>query len=105
MIQSFFLNKLPEIEELLKTNKVKNAYIFGSVTTEDFNHNSDIDLLITFKDGLDPLEYGDLYWNLLFSLEKMLNREVDLVTEKSLRNPYFIDEINETRQIIYGETA
>jgi len=35
-------------------------------------------------------------------LRDYFNREIDLITEKSLKNPYFIKEINETKKLIYG---
>jgi uncharacterized protein len=35
-------------------------------------------------------------------LRDLFNREIDLVTERSLKNPYFINELNETRFLIYG---
>ena len=38
-------SKLPEVADLLKQHKVKAAYVFGSVLTDDFNPGSDIDLL------------------------------------------------------------
>ena len=63
MIHTSVENKIPSLIKLLQTHKVKRAYAFGSVCTNHFNSNSDIDLLIAFEDGLDPVEYGDLYWS------------------------------------------
>jgi uncharacterized protein len=61
-----------------------------------------LDFLINFQDGLDPLERGELWWNLHDSLRESVHREIDLVSEKSLKNPYFIQEVNKTKIIIYG---
>ena len=80
---------------------MKRAYAFGSVTSDKFSANSDIDLLVAFEDGLDPLEYGDHYFLLAEQLENLLHREVDLLTEKSLRNPYLIRKINRTKIPLY----
>ena len=87
---------------LLKQHKIARAFAFGSVTTNNFNEHSDVDLLISFVDGLDPLEAGEHWWNLHDSLRELLNREIDLVTERSLKNPYFIKELNQTKLPIYG---
>ncbi|MFN8842168.1 MAG: nucleotidyltransferase family protein, partial [Chryseotalea sp.] len=46
-----------QIEELCKTHNVKKLYTFGSVNTDKFTLESDIDLLVDFKTG-DPLEYS-----------------------------------------------
>jgi hypothetical protein len=86
----------------LTKHKVKNAYLFGSVLTNNFNVESDIDFLINFEEDLNPLQKGDLWWSLHDSLRDILNREVDLISEKSLKNPFFIKNINKTKNKIYG---
>lgn len=47
------------------------------------------------------MEYSDNYFNLLFRLRDFLGREVDLISETSLKNPYLIRSVNRTKQIIY----
>ena len=93
----------PLIISLFEKHKIKDAYLFGSVITDKFDEKkSDVDILVNFIDGIDPLEKGELLWNLRFSLEDNLKRPVDLITETSLKNPYFIEEVNETKIKIYG---
>jgi predicted nucleotidyltransferase len=87
---------------LFSKHKVKRACIFGSATSDRFTGQSDINLLISFHDGLDPLESGELWWSLYDELKILFRRNVDLVTEKSLKNPYFIQEVDNTKQLIYG---
>jgi uncharacterized protein len=94
-------SKLPEIKELCKKYKVSKLYVFGSVLTDKFKPESDIDFLIKLDEKLDPVEYGDNYFLILDSLRNLLKRDVDLITEKSLKNPYFINIINTTKKIIY----
>jgi hypothetical protein len=91
-----------QLNELFRKHKVVKAAVFGSALTDRFNTNSDIDLLISFEEGLDPVYNGELWWSLYDELRKLFNKEIDLVTECSLKNPYFIDEIKKTRQVIYG---
>lgn len=57
---------------------------------------------MNFKDGLEPLERGKLWWDLHDSLRDSLKREVDLLSERALKDPYFIKELNETKVKIYG---
>jgi predicted nucleotidyltransferase len=94
-------NKIPSIIALMKMHRVKRAYAFGSVVKGDFNKDSDIDLLIAFEDNLDPVEYGQHYFDLADQLEELLKRPVDLITEASLKNPYFIKSLNETKIPLY----
>ncbi|WP_247235297.1 nucleotidyltransferase family protein [Telluribacter sp. SYSU D00476] len=93
---------LPQIEHILRKNKVRRAYAFGSVCTERFNESSDVDILVAFEDGLDPIEYGDRYFEILDSLQTLLGRDVDLVTEKSLKSSYFIKQVDKTKVAILG---
>ncbi|SOD89245.1 nucleotidyltransferase family protein [Spirosoma fluviale] len=101
MINAVLANKLPVVTQILRENGVKRAYAFGSVCTDQFNEASDIDLLIAFDDTLDPIQYGDNYFTIAHALESALKRSVDLVTERSLKNPYFIAMLERTKTAIY----
>ena len=96
------ISKKEEINSLFKNHKVVKAYIFGSAATSDYNIDSDVDFLISFQDGIDPLEKGKLWWSLHDSLRNLIKREIDLVTESSLKNPYFIKELELNKRLIYG---
>ena len=101
MINTAFQKLLPLVIEILRKHKVKDAYLFGSATTDKFNESSDVDLLINFEEGLAPLEKGELMLDLQIALQDKLKRDIDLLTESSLKNPYFIEEVKEKRIKIY----
>jgi predicted nucleotidyltransferase len=88
---------LPEIKALFVKYGVKKAYLFGSAATEKFHNKSDVDFLYSFSDDLDYETYALNFFNLLSELEKLLKKNVDLVAEKSLKNPYLIESINESK--------
>jgi predicted nucleotidyltransferase len=95
-------DKLKDISQLCQTYSVKSMYIFGSAgKTNTFNDNSDIDLLISFKD-LSVEEYTDNYFALQYKLRELFKREIDLLTENSLSNPYFIKSIEQTKELLYA---
>jgi len=94
-------NYKKEIINLCKIHKVKSLYAFGSVLTEKFNTESDVDLIVDFQ-KIDVLDYGDNYYNLKFSLEDIFNRNVDLLEEKAIQNPYFLKTLNQNKRLIYG---
>lgn len=52
-------DKLPEVINLLRKHRISKAFVFGSAVTSRFDAKSDIDLLINFADGIDPLEAGE----------------------------------------------
>ncbi len=101
-MNSIIENNKSSIAKLCKENKVDKLYAFGSVLTDNFNENSDIDFVVSFNNHIKLLDYADNYFNLLFSFEDLFNKKIDLITEKSLKNPYFIKEVNETKQLVYG---
>ncbi|AQG82250.1 nucleotidyltransferase family protein [Spirosoma montaniterrae] len=101
MIQTALAKELPAVIRILRENHVQRAYAFGSVCTDQFNADSDIDLLIAFDESLDSVQYGEHYFAIAHALERVLKRPVDLVTERSLKNPYFINMVNKTKTPIY----
>lgn len=101
MLHPVLGSKLNEVKNILKQNNVLKAYAFGSVCTDKFNDESDIDLLVNFDPKLDPLSRGEKYWIIEESLQQLLNRSIDIVSEASLTNPYFIKVLNKTKTVIY----
>ena len=96
---------LEKIYELCRKYKVKTLSVFGSILTDRFNDESDVDLLVNFlpydPDSLE-FDYVINYIDLAEALESLFGRKVDLVVESSLRNQYFIANVNRTKQLIYG---
>jgi len=92
---------ISEIKKLCEQNKVDKLYVFGSVLTDKFSKDSDVDFVVDIKDK-DPISYSDLYFGLKFGLEDLLNRPIDLLEERAIRNPYFRQHLDETKQLIYG---
>lgn len=101
-MQPIIEQNMATIKSLFAENQVERAFLFGSVCTDKFNAESDVDVLIKFKDGIDFQVYSENYFHLIEQLENMFGRKVDLLTERSIENPYFLEEINETKQQIYG---
>ena len=97
----YLTQHLPAIRRVFRENSVKRAYVFGSVCTDAFREDSDVDILIDFEDNLDPITYGENYFTIVVEVEKILGRSVDLVTARTLRNPYFIKVMNQTKTLIY----
>ncbi|QHV97604.1 nucleotidyltransferase family protein [Spirosoma endbachense] len=101
MIHAILADKLSIVTRILKENGVKRAYAFGSVCTEQFTETSDIDLLIDFDELLDPISYGENFFAIADALESILKRPVDLVTQRSVKNPYFSKILDQTKMAIY----
>lgn len=93
---------IEKIISLCRKYKVKNMYVFGSILTPQFNDDSDVDLLVNFLNELDYLSYADNILDLYADLKDIFGRNVDLVDEASVKNPYFKKELDQTKQLIYG---
>lgn len=93
--------QIDKIQILCKENRVKSLFAFGSVTRDDFNSSSDIDLIVDFDEN-DPFVYTDLYFNLKMRLEEILKRQVDLLEERAIRNRFFREQLEKTKIKLYG---
>lgn len=91
---------IKEIVNLCNDNRVVSLFAFGSVIEDKLKPDSDIDLLVDI-DERDPLKYSDYYFNIKFELEKIFNRDIDLLEKKGLKNPYFKKQIEKKGVIIY----
>lgn len=90
-----------DINKLCYNHSVKTLYVFGSVLTNNYNSESDIDFLVEFL-PINSIEYADNYYDLKFSLERVLNRKIDLLEKTAIKNPFFLQSIQNNNQIIYG---
>ena len=91
-----------QIQRLCENHKVRTLYSFGSVNTTKFTQDSDVDLVVDFKIE-DPIEYTENYFDLKFELEKILNRQIDLLESKAIRNPFLKESIDKTKVLVYGQ--
>ncbi|WP_299580675.1 nucleotidyltransferase domain-containing protein [Mucilaginibacter sp.] len=84
--------RLNEIKEIISSFKpemeskyfVSSIGLFGSVVRDDFNNNSDIDIIVDFngKIGIEFVTLAD-------ELERKLNHKVDLVSRGGIKQKYF----------------
>lgn len=94
---------IQKIFDLCKLHKVKSLSVFGSILTDRFNDNSDVDMLVDFEPfDHERMDYVDNYFSFRDALESLFQRKVDLIEEKGMRNKYFIANVNHTKQLIYG---
>ena len=73
-----------DIKRLCTDHKVKQLYAFGSILTNRFNNESDIDLVVDF-DPMDFSVYADNYFDLKFSLQSIFHRTIDLLVSRLLK--------------------
>ena len=94
-------SRTPQIRNLCRRHHVKRLDIFGSAVTGDFRRDeSDIDFLVEFDDSPEGQRF-ETRFQLNKELEALFGRSVDLVDDSAIQNPYFRDEVDQTREPIY----
>jgi predicted nucleotidyltransferase len=92
-----YRNSLPP---LCRKHNVERLYAFGSVITDRFGPDSDVDLIVDFKDWMAD-DIVTNFLDLKDSLEGLFNRPVDLMAEQPIRNPYLRESVERTKRLIY----
>lgn len=87
-------SNLSEIKALMKKHGVIKASLFGSAVTKNITEANDVDFIVSFDPNLNYTEYGDNYFQLLYALQHLLKKEVDIIAEENITNPYLLQNIN-----------
>ena len=90
-----------DINRLCVQHKVRRLYAFGSIVSGNLKKDSDIDFIVDFE-PLDVNQYADNYFDFKFALEDTFHQPIDLLEEKTIKNPYFKKVVENQRQLIYA---
>ncbi len=91
-----------KLEELCRRFHVRRLEVFGSAAVgKDVPGKSDIDFLVEFE-ALPRGAYADNYFGFLEALTSLFNRSVDLVVASAIRNPYFLQSVEQTKTLLYA---
>lgn len=97
------INKNKEkLNKICKKYRVALLFVFGSILTSKFSSESDIDFVVYFE-PMPVLEYADNFFDFMHELENVFKRKIDLVSGKAMKNPYFIEEVEQTKKLVYGK--
>ena len=91
-----------DLETLCRKHRVKTLEVFGSAVNGSWDSvRSDLDFLVELQ-PLEPIQHADAYFGLLFGLEDLFHRRIDLVETEAIRNPFFLKSVNQSRQVFYA---
>ena len=90
-------NVIQKINNYLRDKPIKKAYIFGSHSRSEASQKSDVDILVEL-DYSKPI--GLLFIKMQLELQDLLNRNVDLISEKAV-SKYFRPFIDNDKELIY----
>lgn len=96
--------KLDSIHSICRRHQVRRLELFGSASDPSaFDPGrSDIDFIVSFAPGADLGPWMAEFFQLRDELQQSLQRPVELVMEKALRNSLFRSEAEKTRQVLYA---
>ena len=90
------------IADVCRRYAVARLDLFGSAAAGSFDPGrSDLDFLVAFYPH-PTLSRFDQYFGLREALEALFGHPVDLVMVDAMRNPYFIESVNASRQSLYA---
>ncbi|MDR3252756.1 MAG: nucleotidyltransferase domain-containing protein [Tannerella sp.] len=100
---NYFALHINQITDLCRKYNVRRLFAFGSVLTDRFNEQSDVDLIVDFdKKAIN--DHFLNYFDFKYSLEDALGRKVDLLEDQPIRNSYLRKNIEQTKTLIYNGT-
>jgi len=79
-----------KLAEFCRHNYIRKLSLFGSVLTDRFSPDSDVDVLVEFEPGNGPGYFG--LAGMEIELSEMLGRKVDLRTPQELSR-YFREKV------------
>ena len=95
-------DRADELKDLCIRYGVARLGLFGSAATGQYRgEESDLDFVVEFQSEALAQGYADAYFGLLGALERVFGKPVDLVVGSAIRNPYFLQSVEETRVPIY----
>ena len=91
-----------ELETICRRHHVRRLELFGSAAQGLYKpEHSDFDFLVEFQD-MPEGSYANSYFGLHEALEELFQCSVDLVVDSAIKNPYFREAIDRTKELVYG---
>ena len=89
------------VGEFCRRNRIRRLSLFGSVLRDDFRPDSDVDVLVEFKQGarVELLTLAGME----IELRRILKRTVGMNTGRSL-SPYYRDQVLAEAEVLYEQT-
>ncbi|MDX2248991.1 MAG: nucleotidyltransferase domain-containing protein [Bacteroidia bacterium] len=95
---------LPDIQVLCRKHFVSRLWVFGSVLRTDFRKDSDIDFLYELDHKtLSPAQSNHHFFAFIDEMKTLLGHKVDMIWYGGIKNPYFLEEVNETKILLYDQ--
>ena len=92
---------IPKLRRYFATQPIERVWLFGSFSRGEETETSDVDLLVDFNKA-EIEDYFTNFFDLKYALQKLFGRNVDLVEEQTIKNPYLKLSIDASKTLVYG---
>ena len=94
--------KKDELFALCRKFNVRTLELFGSAARGTFDaETSDLDFVVDIPEPV-PVRHAECYFGMLFGLEDLFERKIDLLESRAIRNPYLLRSIDKDRMVVYA---
>ena len=101
-MNTFLKTRQDELQRLCSRYEVERLEAFGSVARGEYAAGeSDLDFLVCFQ-PCTPELHAERYLGLLAGLQDLFGCAIDLVELGAIRNPYFLEAIKRSRELVYA---
>ena len=91
-----------ELDDLCRRFHLRRLDLFGSAAGDNFDPaRSDLDFLVEFDPRAPEASSFGTYFGLKESLEALFGRSVDLIEPRAIRNPYFKESVEQSRESVF----
>ncbi len=92
--------RMDRLHQMCERYRVERLYLFGSAANGGMCPSSDVDFLVEFREDARHFVRNP-HLQMAMELDDLFGLEVDLVDYNAIKNPYFREEVEETRKLIY----
>lgn len=105
-LHPYMAQRIEQLYELCDKHRVSKLYAFGSIASGTFDvETSDIDLQVELLPMEDPVARGLTLMELWEALESLFGIKVDLLTDQTIKNPFFSRTLEETKILVYDRSS
>lgn len=93
-----------KIINVCKKRNIISLTLFGSAVTDKFDPGkSDIDFLVEFGE-MRPGEHAIQFFGFIEDMKELFHRSIDAIEPSAIQNPFFLNEIQQSKVVIYAKT-
>lgn len=100
MIAPLVAERMDRLHKICERYRVERLYLFGSAANGEMRPSGNVDFLVEFREDVYD-HFHNPHLKMVMEMDDLFGMEVGLVSYKAIKNPYFREEVDETKKLIY----